>query len=310
MIIPVYKVEPYIERCLHTLFAQTLDDIEYIFVDDCTPDESIAIIHRIAELYPGRKEGIRVLSHSENRGLAAARATGLRAAVGEYVISCDPDDYVEEDMYEKLYSEAVRKDVDIVTCYYWFNEFIMTYDVEETPQKCLKAMYRKSGMPLSLCAKLVRREIIEKYDIVPYEDIDFGEDLNCTVRILYYAKSISAVKELLYHYCRREDSLSANTKNLDTLKKRMRNVALICNFLRENSHGEYEAACNRIKLNLKRECQSLVYDNEEEWFNMYRESYRHIFSHNAIPVKSRLVIWLAMRNFRLYKVMKKIFFDI
>ncbi len=92
VIIPVYGVEKYIERCTRSLFEQTLDDMEFIFVNDCTKDNSIAIIERIAEEYPLRKSQIHILNHQVNKGLPIARQTGLRVATGEYIAHCDSDD--------------------------------------------------------------------------------------------------------------------------------------------------------------------------------------------------------------------------
>ena len=102
VIIPVYNVEKYIERCVRSLFEQTLGEIEYIFVDDCTPDGSIAILRRIIEDYPERKPFVSIISHEQNKGLAIARRTGVNAACGEYVAFCDSDDWVDTNMYEKL----------------------------------------------------------------------------------------------------------------------------------------------------------------------------------------------------------------
>ena len=83
VIVPVYGVEKYIERCARSLFEQTLDDIEYIFVDDCSPDRSIEILNQVIGEYPGRKDQVQIIHHASNQGLALARQTGLKAATGE-----------------------------------------------------------------------------------------------------------------------------------------------------------------------------------------------------------------------------------
>lgn len=85
VIVPVYKVEKYIERCARSLFNQTLDDIEYIFVDDCSPDRSIEILNQVIGDYPRRKDQVQIIHHASNQGLALARQTGLKAATGEYI---------------------------------------------------------------------------------------------------------------------------------------------------------------------------------------------------------------------------------
>ena len=320
VVIPVYNVEAYIERCLHSLFGQTLDDIEYVFVDDGSTDGSAEIIERVLEQYKdspprkNRREQTKILHHDRNRGVAAARTTGIRAATGDYIIHCDADDWVERDMYEKLYSEAVRTDSDIVACYFWYEnpkyKYQFTNCYGPTPHRCLKDMYRKKCLYQNLWDKLVRREIITRHDIVPFEGLDYGEDLNCVVRIFYYSRTISVVGEPLYHYRRHANSMMGLPADKEILKKHMRNVDLICDFLHRESGRRYEQFCDHMKFCLKRDYQHLLYDDEREWFDLYHECYRHVLSFNMFPLRSRLIIWLAMRNFRLYRIMRRMFYDI
>ena len=119
VIIPVYGVERYMGRCARSLFAQTMTrGIEFIFVDDCTQDRSIEILRNTLEEYPERHAQVTILKHSSNKGLAATRKTGVRAARGEYIIHCDSDDWVEPDMCRLMYEEAKRSDADMVVCNY------------------------------------------------------------------------------------------------------------------------------------------------------------------------------------------------
>ena len=116
VIIPVYKVEDYIGRCCRGLFSQTLESIEYIFIDDCSPDRSVSVIEDALSDFPSRKPQVRLLRTERNSGQAAVRALGIREATGEYVIHCDSDDWPEPSMYGKLYSKAKEEDADIVIC--------------------------------------------------------------------------------------------------------------------------------------------------------------------------------------------------
>ena len=313
VVVPVYGVEPYIGRCLESLFGQTLDDIEYLFVDDATPDESVSKIYEALERYPHRKPRTKVLRHEVNRGLAAARTTGLRAATGTYVISCDPDDYVERDIYEKLYTRAVETDADIVACHFWVEDGQknrMAYTYSDTPQQCLKEMCKIGCTYLTVWDKLVRRALIVRHGIYPYEGSDYGEDLNCVVRYFYYARTIQVVGEPLYHYCPRADSISGAPQKRETFEKRMKNVDRICEFLHGQSGTTYESFCNRMKFSLKREYRPLFEGDEAAWFRLYRESHRDILSYTAYPFKSRLVLWLAYRNLPMYRLMKRIFWGV
>ena len=98
VIVLVYKVEKYIERCARALFGQTMEDIEYVFVDDCTPDASMEMLERVLDEFPQRRSRVKVLRNDVNRGRAYSRRRGVGAASGEYIIHCDSDDWPEPDM--------------------------------------------------------------------------------------------------------------------------------------------------------------------------------------------------------------------
>ena len=101
LIIPVYKVAPYVERCLKTVMSQTYDHFECILVDDASPDDSIARCERMIAAYEGNIR-FRILHHEENRGLSAARNTGTDAATGDFILYIDSDDMITDDCVEKL----------------------------------------------------------------------------------------------------------------------------------------------------------------------------------------------------------------
>lgn len=119
IIIPVFKVRNFIERCVCSLFEQTLTDIEYIFVDDASPDDSLDILKACLERYPDVRQ-VKIIGHEKNRGLTAARNTGLRYATGEYIAHCDSDDYADRSMYQKLYDKASETNADLVFCDFYF----------------------------------------------------------------------------------------------------------------------------------------------------------------------------------------------
>lgn len=119
VIIPIYGVQKYIERCVRSLFEQTLDDIEYLFIDDCSPDGSVRIIMRILDEYPNRKEQVIIHRMEQNSGQAKVREWGMKNATGDYVIHCDSDDWTDLMMYESMYQKALEEDADVVVCDYY-----------------------------------------------------------------------------------------------------------------------------------------------------------------------------------------------
>ena len=138
VLVPVYGVEKYIERCARSLFEQTMKDgIEFIFTDDCTRDRSIEILEKVVEEYPERKSQVKIIHHEKNQGLVSARVTGLKEAVGEYVIHCDSDDWVEREMYEIMYRQAKDTDSDIVVCdFLEGDDTLEVYRHQNIPEFC------------------------------------------------------------------------------------------------------------------------------------------------------------------------------
>ena len=170
VIIPVYGVEQYIERCARSLFEQTLDDIEYLFIDDCTPDKSIEILKQVLEEYPQRKNQVVIHRMEHNSGQAKVREWGMRNATGEYVIHCDSDDWVDVHMYEDMYKKAKENNADVVLCDYYesdgvskklMNDFLPN-KVEDTMSSTLLKKTRSV-----LWNKLVRRSIYKNNIMYP-----------------------------------------------------------------------------------------------------------------------------------------------
>lgn len=122
VVIPVYGVEKYIERCARSLFEQTLDDIEFIFVDDCTPDRSMEILAQIIKEYRLRFAEKNYVVRTErmptNSGQAAVRRHGIQLCTGNYIIHCDSDDWVDKDLYKQMYLLAISSGTDIVISNY------------------------------------------------------------------------------------------------------------------------------------------------------------------------------------------------
>lgn len=216
VIIPVYNVEAYIEKCLHSLFEQTLDSLEYIFIDDCTPDKSIDIIEKVLESYPTRKNQVKIIHHKSNTGVGQARQDGINEATGEYIIHCDPDDWLDLDMYEKMYLKASQENVDIVICDYYESfdnkEIIKHLPFKENKEDVIKEIF-KGYIPSYLWNKLIKRENYYSIDPVFIEGLNFWEDVSVISRLIYNANSISFISQPLYHYYRQNNNSYTKNKN-------------------------------------------------------------------------------------------------
>ena len=205
VIVPIYGVEQYIERCARSLFGQTmLSGIEFIFVDDCSPDRSIGILRDTLKEYPERYEQVTILTHYVNKGLAATRKTGVRAARGEYIIHCDSDDWVEPDMYRLIYEEAKRSDADMVVCNY-INEY---ENSSETVIQDFNPVKRNQLIDLlnwrlhcMVWLRMFRRSFYETFGM-DTPNVNRGEDYPVSFLAHALSSNVGYVNLPLYHYNR------------------------------------------------------------------------------------------------------------
>ena len=202
VIVPVYNMEKYIERCLKSLLSQTLEDIEIIVVNDGSTDRSKEIILDFLE-----SQNNIIYKEKENEGVAVARNYGLKAASGEYITFLDPDDYIEKDMYEKMYNKAKEEEeeADLVECdFYWEYPNKKKQDVGKVYLGKKDMLVNVRVMPWN---KLIKKSIIQDNNIrfpkgLKYEDVEF------TYKLVPYCNKVSFVKKPFVHYMQREDSAS------------------------------------------------------------------------------------------------------
>lgn len=220
VIIPVFGVEDYIEQCVRSLFEQTLDDIEFIFIDDCTSDNSIIILEQVIEEYPKRKDCVKVIHNMENLGPAISRRKGIEMATGDYIICCDGDDWVDKDWCKKLYNKAYFDNLDICICDYCMavNGQIGTQVHCFINSEPLLVSLLRCHITGSVWNKMVRRHLYLADDFIwPTES--FSEDFACCVQLAVKAESVGYIPEALYYYRRHQNSIVAG-RSIDLIKKK------------------------------------------------------------------------------------------
>ncbi len=243
VIIPVYNVEQYIERCVRSLFEQTLIDIEYIFVDDCSPDNSINILESVLEEYPNRRSQVKIIRHLENKGLPIARKTGLDNATGDYVIQCDSDDWVDRVMYEEMYNMAVSNHSDVVVCGYYVSDGISNVpyigsqytDKKSYIHDCL--LQKESA---SLCSKLFKRELFNN-DII-YPKYAMGEDIALSLQLIYYSTKLCFIPKAYYYYYSNLNSISKKQSDesvISRFRQISSNVNLLDTFFKSKKNDKF-----------------------------------------------------------------------
>ena len=300
VIIPIFKVRKFIARCACSLFEQTLKSVEYIFIDDASPDDSIDILKSCIERYPERKGQVRILAHEQNQGLPAARNTGLAVAAGEYVFHCDSDDFVEKDMLEEMYRAAKEKDADMVYCDFYLsfekNERYMSNPVYETAEDMFRKGLLGGAMKYNVWNKLVKRSLYTDNGILFPAGHAMGEDMTM-IRLAACAESVAYVPKAFYHYVKLNANAYSATMS-DRHKEDIRfNVDQTVEFLKKRFGNALDKEIAFFKLNTK--LPFLITDNEEEyevWKEWWPEANKYICENKHQAFRTRMVQWLAAKG--------------
>ena len=231
---PIYNVEKYIERCAVSLFEQTYENIEYVFVDDCSPDLSIEVLKQVMSRYPNRLSQIKIITHDKNRGVATSRNTAFDNCTGEFVCYVDPDDYLNLNSVELLAKQQSRTDSDIVTgmalMHTTDKEILMPHPHYETKEEMVRDLMQLNGYH-SLWKRLIRKSLFQEFGISAKDGVNNGEDCWIMTQLAYYSSSFSFVDEIVYHYdYTREDSISDKGKGKIN-KKQIQDVITTANLL-------------------------------------------------------------------------------
>lgn len=306
VIIPVYGVEKYIERCARSLFEQTLDDIEYLFIDDCTPDRSIEVLKSILEEYPNRKEQVIIHRMEQNSGQAAVRKWGMLNATGDYVIHCDSDDWVDEDMYRAMYEKAVEGDYDLVACDYFesdgFNKLVKKEFVN-TKQDLLfyDVLTRITGS--MVWNKMVRRTIYSNQ--IDFPRYNMGEDHALLIQLALFCKTSARIDKPLYYYYQNTQSITKVPSREGIIKRfthSIGNAETILRFMKAHNLDEkYSNELTRLLLHKKNLIRPLISEKEyyHLWINTFREINSKVLFNPCVTLAEKIKFILSYM--KLYK---------
>ena len=232
ILVPVYGVEKYIERCVRSLFEQTYENIEYVFVDDCTKDKSIEILNSVLAEYPNRKKQAKILHHDKNRGLSAARNTALDASTGNYLMHVDSDDYLRKDAISLLVARINQKSSQVLIFSYSIVKSDGVYPVplQVEDKVSLINNYLSNRIPASMWNKFYDSEFYKATEVRSEEGINQGEDYVVVPRIIYKAERIDWLEDTLYYYEQSNVSSYSNTINETSINNMKRADDLLFGF--------------------------------------------------------------------------------
>lgn len=294
--VPIYNTEKYIKRCVISLFEQTYPNLEFIFVDDKTPDKSINILKELILSYHKEAETI-LISHKQNRGLAAARNSAVAKSTGDFLMHVDSDDYLEKNAIELAIKKQQETNADIINF-----GFITTYPHSKiitlpptfasAKEMCLKQIAR--SVNINLWGRLYKTELYKKNHITAKEGVDMGEDYQVTPILTYYAKKVSSLQVPLYHYnCLNQHSY-CSTFSSQKRNQIEESVNLLMSFFKDKP--EFNEAINLGLLDIyitfaKEYTRSFSAENKREFKkNINNISKLNKKYWNKINIKDRLIL--------------------
>ena len=212
ILIPIYKVEKWIEKSAKSAFEQTYEDLEYIFVDDCSPDKSVEILQQVIADYPHHAPKVRIIHHERNRGIAVVRNTLVEACDTEFLFFLDSDDWMEPNTIELLVKKQLETSADIVTgrilestCQGEVPYKTLGYDKDR--ESALLGLLNNQLVSPVLHGRLIRTSLFKTHDIQFEDSVNLSEDFSVTPRLFYYSSKVSGISDFIVHYNR----LNANS---------------------------------------------------------------------------------------------------
>lgn len=303
VIVPIFQVEQFIECNAHQLFQQDLDEVEYIFVDDCSSDNSIALLEDVLEQYPERKPYTTIIRHSVNKGLPAARNSGLEFAKGEFIFHCDSDDWLEKDALSLLYTKACAEGADAVWCDWYLSFKDSERYMSQTPEQegiltgrtCVELMLG-GKIRFNVWNKLVKRSLYGQAAAQFPVGYAMGEDMTM-IRVLAMASKVSYLPKALYHYVQTNTEAYTKKKNHLHLKQIRYNVDQTITFLQDHYGQSIDRHIQFFKLNTK--LPFLISSDKQSyqhWLDWYPEANPYIGQNPMFNPRIRLVQYAALKK--------------
>lgn len=297
VIVPVYGTEQYIERCARSLFEQTCDNIEYIFVDDCTPDKSIDKLREVLRHYPHREENVKIKKNIANFGQAEVRNVGVSHCQGQFLMHVDSDDWLDTDVIERCVDKQKTTGADIVAFdrkLYKTGQIVEVPSPETSSSAEFTIQMLRRERDISIWGMLIRTSLYKDYGITCKKGINMSEDYQTSPRLAYYAKKVAFVHGTFYNYeCRNMKSISAifTSKNVH---QELVTLDVLDGFFHNKEEGMREAfeygRCKMLCYYRHNAAYYDVHDVYNEVSTMIKELSSTIKNQMPLPYKIGLMI--------------------
>lgn len=291
ILVPIYGVEKFISKCAHSLFSQTYDNIEYVFVDDCTPDDSVKVLEDVLVQYPERKASVKIIRHEINKGLSTARNTAFDNSSGEYVMHVDSDDYLDENAIEACIDSVISTGAEIVRLAISqdYNSSKSDWPFSFTDRDdYLKKVLRRE-VPVTVWGVLYNKIMLLRSGVRSVDGVSFCEDYCTLPRIIFNADKVAYVTNAKYNYVMFN---SGSLTNLYTHKNYLdvkESLATLENFFFGRGKEKYKNDYQVGALNLLYDMlvQSVKSNSQKDW-----QVLRPFMKYDISLIKSLKIKWM------------------
>lgn len=304
ILMPVYKVEQYLKKTLSSIFTQTYQNIDYVFVNDCSPDNSLQVLKDTITKHGIEESRYTIINHELNEGIAVSRADCIANAKGGYVLFVDSDDWIEPDMVQTLLDATDNGEIDIVGSDIAVDHLDgkTTYHHEKYAETCRENLIKCLNYDINtvLWKLLIRRSLFDNFTITPH--VDIVEDYIISVKLYYYAKSFRAVPKAMYHYVQYNQA-RVSLQLRRSINNHIKGVQEVEAFCREK--GIYDDVVEEKlllrKFNIKSNFLTKQLRDIDAYKNVFPEANR-VWRKMPYSRKERIKFWFAEK--RLYFVFK------
>ncbi len=305
IIVPIFNVESYIEKCARSLFEQTYDNLQFVFVNDCTQDNSLSILQSVIKDYPSISNRVKIVSHANNKGLAVARNTGVLAAEGVYVMHVDSDDTIERNTVEMCIDKAETEKADAVVFGMRHikenGSYIEHIHVPADHQLYIKQLIEREAV-VCMCGGLYKRTLYLDNNVWAIPGLNMGEDYSTKPRLLYYAKKVVALDAPFYNYNHLNEksyTQSFNSNRIDNIQKA---IDVLSKFFNEQQDSEvYKKSLQIASLSSKVILLKLwgVSDSSRHDFDRIKIMYEDLNINCVKSFVDRVLLQLAKKDYAL-----------
>lgn len=296
ILVPVFKTEKYVRQCFSSLFGQTYENIEYVIVNDASPDNSMSVIRDTLKDFPHRKNNVHIIENENNCGIAKTRNLLLRNATGDYVYFVDSDDFLDTIAVDIFVKAALDNKADIIRCNYnYYSDGKVKAEIRKPLERhedlfsdCLK-----DGKMRTLWLLFVRRNVFENNNLCFSEKVNGCEDFLMTIKLFYYADKIVDIPQTLYNY--RLDNIQSITHQEQTFSEnQILALKEIEKFLKmKGIYSQYESYLQRLKFIAK---QPFLLNKSVRDFEKYIQTFpesSHCYRYYHYDLKQSLLFFLA-----------------